>query len=141
MPPKFKRHLRDEEVIGSGSSERRNLLADDDSEGEDFFLTGPTIPRLPQRSDAITQVQGRVDEVVDVMRSNIVRAVERGQKLEELNLQSEELSDSASAFHAQSTRLQRRLWWQQCKMKLVFGAIIVVIILIIVVPIIIKQQH
>ncbi|EAW90907.1 vesicle-associated membrane protein 4, isoform CRA_d [Homo sapiens] len=38
MPPKFKRHLNDDDVTGSVKSERRNLLEDDSDEEEDFFL-------------------------------------------------------------------------------------------------------
>lgn len=37
MPPKFKRHLNDDDVTGSVKSERRNLLEDDSDEEEDFF--------------------------------------------------------------------------------------------------------
>ncbi|ROL55558.1 Vesicle-associated membrane protein 4 [Anabarilius grahami] len=67
MPPKFKRHLNDEEVTGSIRSERRNLLEEDSDEEEDFFL-----------------VQSQVDEVIDVMQENISKVIERGERLDEL---------------------------------------------------------
>ncbi|CAL8394766.1 unnamed protein product [Boreogadus saida] len=55
MPPKFKRHLNDEEVTGSIRSERRNLLEEDSDEEEDFFLRGPSAPRFGPQNDKIKQ--------------------------------------------------------------------------------------
>ncbi|NP_001232754.1 vesicle-associated membrane protein 4 [Taeniopygia guttata] len=55
MPPKFKRHLNDDEVTGSVKSERRNLLEEDSDEEEDFFLRGPSGPRFGPRNDKIRQ--------------------------------------------------------------------------------------
>ncbi|XP_030228109.1 vesicle-associated membrane protein 4 isoform X3 [Gadus morhua] len=84
MPPKFKRHLNDEEVTGSIRSERRNLLEEDSDEEEDFFLRGPSAPRFGPQKDKIKQVQSQVDEVIDVMQENISKVIERGERLEDL---------------------------------------------------------
>ncbi|XP_038614096.1 vesicle-associated membrane protein 4 isoform X5 [Tachyglossus aculeatus] len=84
MPPKFKRHLNDDDVTGSVKSERRNLLEEDSDEEEDFFLRGPTGPRFGPRNDKIRHVQNQVDEVIDVMQENITKVIERGERLDEL---------------------------------------------------------
>ncbi|GAB5583409.1 vesicle-associated membrane protein 4 isoform X1 [Prionailurus iriomotensis] len=84
MPPKFKRHLNDDDVTGSVKSERRNLLEDDSDEEEDFFLRGPSGPRFGPRNDKIKHVQNQVDEVIDVMQENITKVIERGERLDEL---------------------------------------------------------
>ncbi|XP_059924032.1 vesicle-associated membrane protein 4 isoform X3 [Gadus macrocephalus] len=84
MPPKFKRHLNDEEVTGSIRSERRNLLEEDSDEEDDFFLRGPSAPRFGPQNDKIKQVQSQVDEVIDVMQENISKVIERGERLEDL---------------------------------------------------------
>ncbi|XP_077076875.1 vesicle-associated membrane protein 4 isoform X2 [Siphateles boraxobius] len=91
MPPKFKRHLNDEEVTGSIRSERRNLLEEDSDEEEDFFLRGPTGPRFGGQNDKIRHVQSQVDEVIDVMQENISKVIERGERLDEL--QDKSVSD------------------------------------------------
>uniref|UniRef100_A0A8C5CXM2 Vesicle-associated membrane protein 4 n=1 Tax=Gadus morhua TaxID=8049 RepID=A0A8C5CXM2_GADMO len=112
MPPKFKRHLNDEEVTGSIRSERRNLLEEDSDEEEDFFL-----------------VQSQVDEVIDVMQENISKVIERGERLEDLQDKSESLSDNASAFSSRAKQLHRRMWWRDMKVGLcvcVWGWVIVV---------------
>eukprot|EP00074_Homo_sapiens_P083609 XP_016858202.1 vesicle-associated membrane protein 4 isoform X1 [Homo sapiens] len=77
MPPKFKRHLNDDDVTGSVKSERRNLLEDDSDEEEDFFLRGPSGPRFGPRNDKIKHVQNQVDEVIDVMQENITKKAYR----------------------------------------------------------------
>ncbi|KAK1329223.1 hypothetical protein QTO34_011403 [Cnephaeus nilssonii] len=117
MPPKFKRHLNDDDVTGSVKSERRNLLEDDSDEEEDFFLRGPSGPRFGPRNDKIKHVQNQVDEVIDVMQENITKVIERGERLDELQDKSESLSDNATAFSNRSKQLRRQMWWRGCKVS------------------------
>ncbi|XP_038205278.1 vesicle-associated membrane protein 4 isoform X1 [Arvicola amphibius] len=117
MPPKFKRHLNDDDVTGSVKSERRNLLEDDSDEEEDFFLRGPSGPRFGPRNDKIKHVQNQVDEVIDVMQENITKVIERGERLDELQDKSESLSDNATAFSNRSKQLRRHMWWHGCKVS------------------------
>ncbi|XP_056234249.1 vesicle-associated membrane protein 4 isoform X2 [Seriola aureovittata] len=98
MPPKFKRHLNDDEVTGSIRSERRNLLEEDSDEEEDFFLRGPTGPRFGPQNDKIKQVQSQVDEVIDVMQENISKVIERGERLDDLQDKSGSLSLNSSGL-------------------------------------------
>ncbi|XP_060722696.1 vesicle-associated membrane protein 4 isoform X2 [Tachysurus vachellii] len=139
MPPKFKRHLNDDEVTGSVRSERRNLLEEDSDEEEDFFL-GPTGPRFAPQNDKIRQVQSQVDEVIDVMQENISKVIERGERLEDLQDKSESLSDNASAFSSRAKQLHRRMWWRDIKMKMIVALVIVVLLLIIIIPVILRYH-
>uniref|UniRef100_A0A8C4ZKY5 Vesicle-associated membrane protein 4 n=1 Tax=Gadus morhua TaxID=8049 RepID=A0A8C4ZKY5_GADMO len=111
MPPKFKRHLNDEEVTGSIRSERRNLLEEDSDEEEDFFLVYVCVC-------VCVRVQSQVDEVIDVMQENISKVIERGERLEDLQDKSESLSDNASAFSSRAKQLHRRMWWRDMKVGL-----------------------
>lgn len=140
MPPKFKRHLNDDEVTGSIRSERRNLLEEDSDEEEDFFLRGPSGPRFGAQNDKIRQVQSQVDEVIDVMQENISKVIERGERLDELQDKSESLSDNASAFSSRAKQLHRRMWWRDMKMKLVVALVVTIILLIIIVPVILRYR-
>uniref|UniRef100_A0A9J8BKT3 Vesicle-associated membrane protein 4 n=2 Tax=Cyprinus carpio TaxID=7962 RepID=A0A9J8BKT3_CYPCA len=140
MPPKFKRHLNDEEVTGSFRSERRNLLEEDSDEEEDFFLRGPTGPRFGGQNDKIRQVQSQVDEVIDVMQENISKVIERGERLDELQDKSESLSDNASAFSSRAKHLHRRMWWKDMKMKMIIALVVVILLLIIIIPVILRYR-
>ncbi|XP_029473976.1 vesicle-associated membrane protein 4 [Rhinatrema bivittatum] len=139
MPPKFKRHLNDDDVTGSVKSERRNLL-EDDSDEEDFFLRGPSGPKFSHKNDKIRQVQNQVDEVIDVMQENITKVIERGERLDELQDKSESLSDNATAFSSRAKQLRRQMWWRECKMKAIVALVIVIILLVIIIPIVLKYQ-
>ncbi|XP_055963368.1 vesicle-associated membrane protein 4 isoform X2 [Sorex fumeus] len=123
MPPKFKRHLNDDDVTGSVKSERRNLLEDDSDEEEDFFL-----------------VQNQVDEVIDVMQENITKVIERGERLDELQDKSESLSDNAAAFSNRSKQLRRHMWWRGCKIKAIMALVAVTLLLVIIILIFVKYR-
>ncbi|XP_029790897.1 vesicle-associated membrane protein 4 isoform X2 [Suricata suricatta] len=133
MPPKFKRHLNDDDVTGSVKSERRNLLEDDSDEEEDFFLRGPSGPRFGPRNDKIKHVQNQVDEVIDVMQENITKVIERGERLDELQDKSESLSDNATAFSNRSKQLRRQMWWRGCKIKAIMALVAVILLLVIII--------
>ncbi|XP_061681813.1 vesicle-associated membrane protein 4 isoform X2 [Syngnathoides biaculeatus] len=140
MPPKFKRHLNDDEVTGSVRSERRNLLEEDSDEEEDFFLRGPTGPRLGGPNDKLKHVQSQVDEVIDVMQENISKVIERGERLDDLQDKSESLSDNASAFSSRAKHLHRRMLWRNMKMKMIIALVVVGLLLIIIVPVILRYR-
>ncbi|EQB78942.1 vesicle-associated membrane protein 4 isoform 2 [Camelus ferus] len=95
MPPKFKRHLNDDDVTGSVKSERRNLLEDDSDEEEDFFL-----------------VQNQVDEVIDVMQENITKVIERGERLDELQDKSARMLSDTVLANERVKFLGYTLWLQ-----------------------------
>uniref|UniRef100_A0A8C3XZ23 Vesicle associated membrane protein 4 n=2 Tax=Passeriformes TaxID=9126 RepID=A0A8C3XZ23_CATUS len=132
MPPKFKRHLNDDEVTGSVKSERRNLLEEDSDEEEDFFLRGPSAPRFGPRNDKIRHVQNQVDEVIDVMQENITKVIERGERLDDLQDKSDSLSDNAAAFSKRAKHLRRQMWWRDCKMKAIIAMVVVILLLVII---------
>ncbi|XP_005795607.1 vesicle-associated membrane protein 4 isoform X1 [Xiphophorus maculatus] len=140
MPPKFKRHLNDDEVTGSVRSERRNLLEEDSDEEEDFFLRGPTGPRFGPQNDKMKNVQSQVDEVIDVMQENISKVIERGERLDDLQDKSESLSDHASAFSSRAKQLHRRMWWRDMKMKMIIALVVVALLLIIIIPVILRYR-
>ncbi|KAJ7396436.1 Vesicle-associated membrane protein 4 [Pitangus sulphuratus] len=155
MPPKFKRHLNDDEVTGSVKSERRNLLEEDSDEEEDFFLRGPSGPRFGPRNDKIRhvaskilplpltfweRVQNQVDEVIDVMQENITKVIERGERLDDLQDKSDSLSDNAAAFSKRAKHLRRQMWWRDCKMKAIIAMVVVILLLVIIVPIVLKYR-
>uniref|UniRef100_A0A672PZE1 Vesicle associated membrane protein 4 n=1 Tax=Sinocyclocheilus grahami TaxID=75366 RepID=A0A672PZE1_SINGR len=117
MPPKFKRHLNDEEVTGSIRSERVNdLLRFKLHQSYQEIWSGPVVPAGMQTSRVT--VQSQVDEVIDVMQENISKVIERGERLDELQDKSESLSDNASAFSSRAKHLHRRMWWRDMKVSL-----------------------
>ncbi|XP_053329513.1 vesicle-associated membrane protein 3-like [Spea bombifrons] len=81
----------------------------------------------------LQQTQAQVDEVVDIMRVNVDKVLERDQKLSELDDRADALQAGASQFETSAAKLKRKYWWKNCKMWAILIAVIVIIIIIIIV--------
>merc|ERR1719436_2222042 len=86
-------------------------------------------------SKKLQQTQAQVDEVVDVMRTNVDKVLERDQKLSELDDRADALQQGASQFETQAAKLKRKYWWRNCKMWLILGVVAAVVLIIIIVSV------
>uniref|UniRef100_T1ISF5 V-SNARE coiled-coil homology domain-containing protein n=1 Tax=Strigamia maritima TaxID=126957 RepID=T1ISF5_STRMM len=96
-------------------------------------MPGPQ--RNPQQAAAqkrLQHTQAQVNEVVDIMRVNVEKVLERDQKLSELDDRADALQQGASQFEQQAGKLKRKFWWKNCKMIAIMVGIGVVIVIIIV---------
>ncbi|XP_050024197.1 vesicle-associated membrane protein 3 isoform X3 [Dermacentor andersoni] len=93
----------------------------------------PPNPQHQAASKRIQQTQAQVDEVVDIMRTNVEKVLERDQKLSELDDRADALQQGASQFEQQAGKLKRKFWWKNCKMWAILIGVIAIIIIIIIV--------
>lgn len=84
-------------------------------------------------SKRLQQTQAQVDEVVDIMKVNVDKVLERDAKLSELDNRADALQAGASQFETSASRLKRKMWWQNCKMWVILIVVILVIIAVIVI--------
>jgi len=91
-------------------------------------------------SKKLQQTQAQVDEVVDVMRTNVDKVLERDQKLSELDDRADALQQGASQFETQAAKLKRKYWWKNCKMWAILIIVVIVLIIIIAVSAASNQQ-
>ncbi|MGH0179672.1 UNVERIFIED_CONTAM: hypothetical protein FKN15_002161 [Acipenser sinensis] len=56
-------------------------------------------------------------QVVDIMRVNVDKVLERDQKLSELDDRADALQAGASQFETSAARLKRKYWWKNCKVQ------------------------
>ncbi|XP_031239311.1 vesicle-associated membrane protein 1 isoform X1 [Mastomys coucha] len=82
----------------------------------------------------LQQTQAQVEEVVDIMRVNVDKVLERDQKLSELDDRADALQAGASQFESSAAKLKRKYWWKNCKMMIMLGAICAIIVVVIVKP-------
>lgn len=73
-----------------------------------------------------------MDEVVDIMRQNVQKIVDRGENLAEVDNRSEALRQSAMQFQNHSEKLQRKHWLANIKMRIALGVVGVILIVIII---------
>ncbi|XP_074214028.1 vesicle-associated membrane protein 1 isoform X5 [Camelus bactrianus] len=80
----------------------------------------------------LQQTQAQVEEVVDIMRVNVDKVLERDQILSELDDRADALQAGASQFESSAAKLKRKYWWKNCKMMIMLGAICAIIVVVIV---------
>lgn len=88
-------------------------------------------PRTPQQIAAqrrLQQSQAQVDEVVDIMKANMDKVLDRDVKLSELDDRADALQYGASQFEQQAKSLKNKFWLQNLKMMIIMGVIGIVII-------------
>lgn len=56
-------------------------------------------------------------QVVDIMRVNVDKVLERDQKLSDLDNRADALQAGASQFETSAAKLKRKYWWKNCKVK------------------------
>lgn len=59
----------------------------------------------------------RPAQVVDIMRVNVDKVLERDQKLSELDDRADALQAGASQFESSAAKLKRKYWWKNCKVN------------------------
>ncbi|XP_068555666.1 vesicle-associated membrane protein 1 isoform X1 [Anas acuta] len=80
----------------------------------------------------LQQTQAQVEEVVDIMRVNVDKVLERDEKLAELDDRADALQAGASVFESSAAKLKRKYWWKNCKMMIMMGVICAIMVVVIV---------
>lgn len=61
--------------------------------------------------------RGPLPQVVDIMRVNVDKVLERDQKLSELDDRADALQAGASQFETSAAKLKRKYWWKNLKVR------------------------
>ncbi|CAA98946.3 V-SNARE coiled-coil homology domain-containing protein [Caenorhabditis elegans] len=72
--------------------------------------------------------QAQVNEVIDVMRNNVNKVMERDVQLNSLDHRAEVLQNGASQFQQSSRTLRQKYWWQNIRMMIIIGLIAFLVI-------------
>ncbi|XP_071725158.1 vesicle-associated membrane protein 721-like isoform X3 [Rutidosis leptorrhynchoides] len=89
----------------------------------------------PDEISKLSKVKAQVSEVKGVMMENIEKVLDRGEKIELLVDKTENLHQQAQDFRTTGTKIRRKMWLANMKIKLIVLAIIIALILIIVLSI------
>ncbi|KAF4585099.1 SNAP receptor, synaptobrevin [Pleurotus pulmonarius] len=96
----------------------------------------------PSQGNAKTAaIQAQIDDTVGIMRENITKVAERGERLDSLQDKTDNLAVSAQGFRRGANRVRKNMWWKDMKMRIIIGVAIAVIIVIIVVSIVKATKH
>ncbi|CAH8875471.1 unnamed protein product [Trichobilharzia szidati] len=89
----------------------------------------------------LQQTQAQVNEVVDIMRVNVDKVLERDKNLSELDGRADALQAGASQFEASAGKLKRKFWWKNCKMLTVLALLVLILIIVLIVWIVSEQKN
>ncbi|RAL41979.1 hypothetical protein DM860_016354 [Cuscuta australis] len=86
----------------------------------------------PEEMSKIAKVKAQVNEVKGVMMGNIEKVLDRGEKIELLVDKTDNLRSQAQDFRKQGTKMKRKMWFENMKIKLVVAGIFALLILMII---------
>uniref|UniRef100_A0A4W3HMR9 Si:ch73-234b20.5 n=1 Tax=Callorhinchus milii TaxID=7868 RepID=A0A4W3HMR9_CALMI len=82
--------------------------------------------------DKLSDLQDQVDDVSGIMRQNIDKVLERGEKLDDLIVKTDDLQATADSFQKTSTKIARKMWWKNTKMMVIILVITAIVITLII---------
>lgn len=85
-------------------------------------------------------VQGKVDQVRDLMKDNVQKALSNVEKLEDMEEKSEQFEDAARQFQKSSVQIKREMRCRYYKITALIVLLVAIALTVIIVPIVIKNQ-
>ena len=76
----------------------------------------------------------QIDDTVGVMRENINKVSQRGERLDSLQDKTDNLAVSAQGFRRGANRVRKQMWWKDMKMRMCLIVGIIILLLIIIIP-------
>ncbi|XP_078492816.1 vesicle-associated membrane protein 7-like [Ciona intestinalis] len=133
IPYLFLEELK-KQFCSSGSLLQRTTGASAFEFNRDFrnILSGIMDDFNKGKGDQLSTMQNQVGEVTGIMRQNIEKVIERGDKLDDLVDKTEDLQAGAATFKVTAKRIQRKYFWQNKKMLIIIIVIVLIIITLIV---------
>uniref|UniRef100_A0A8C8MME6 V-SNARE coiled-coil homology domain-containing protein n=1 Tax=Oncorhynchus tshawytscha TaxID=74940 RepID=A0A8C8MME6_ONCTS len=96
------------------------------------FLNQADYSSQQPASSKLDSVQGQVNEVKVILKDNINKVLERGERLDDLVDKTHDLQATADSFQRTSTRVARKYWWKNAKMMIIIGVIVLIILILII---------
>jgi vesicle-associated membrane protein 4 len=108
-----------------------------DAPYDPYIPSGQSAPQQQQGAggNARTQaLQAQIDDTVGVMRDNINKVSQRGERLDALQDKTDNLAVSAQGFRRGANRVRKQMWWKDMKMRVCIIVGIIILLLVIIVP-------
>jgi vesicle-associated membrane protein 4 len=78
--------------------------------------------------------QQQIDDTVGVMKDNINKVSQRGERLDTLQDKTDNLAVSAQGFRRGANRVRKQMWWKDMKMRICIIVGIIILLIVIIVP-------
>ena len=91
-----------------------------------------------QRTAAL---HAQIDDTVGVMRENINKVSQRGERLDSLQDKTDNLAVSAQGFRRGANRVRKQMWWKDFKMRICLIVGIIILLVVIIVPAVVASKR
>ena len=88
----------------------------------------------------LDDTQKQVDTVINIMKDNMEKVIQRDEKLTEIESRSEDLQEGSKRFHKVSIKLKHKMWCKNMKFIMLVVAVILIFILIIIMIVLINMK-
>ncbi|RWA12068.1 hypothetical protein EKO27_g3021 [Xylaria grammica] len=90
--------------------------------------------RKENNNTGLPRNERQIDDTVGVMRENINKVSQRGERLDALQDKTDNLAVSAQGFRRGANRVRKQMWWKDMKMRMCIIIGIIILLVIIIVP-------
>jgi len=108
----------------------------------DPYIPAAGAATAPQQGNQRTAaLQAQIDDTVGVMRENINKVSQRGERLDSLQDKTDNLAVSAQGFRRGANRVRKQMWWKDMKMRMCLIVGIIILLIVIIVPTVVATRH
>ncbi|XP_013072811.1 vesicle-associated membrane protein 3-like isoform X2 [Biomphalaria glabrata] len=93
-----------------------------------------------RRTDNLDHLQNEVSEVTSLLKDNVEKVLQRGERIDTLQSRSEDLENNSTQFKRAAVQIKKKMWWKNCKMACILGSVIFLIIAIIIIVILVETK-
>jgi len=93
-----------------------------------------------QGNQRTAALQAQIDDTVGVMRENINKVSQRGERLDSLQDKTDNLAVSAQGFRRGANRVRKQMWWKDMKMRMCLIIGIIILLVVIIVPVVVTKS-
>jgi DNA repair ATPase RecN len=91
-----------------------------------------TIESSGRKSDQkVKDLQGQVNDVMNVMKENVNKIIDRGENLDRVEERALNLENSANHFRSSSKQVYKKYWWKNAKCNMIIGAVVLTVVVIV----------
>ncbi|AJT76128.1 Snc2p [Saccharomyces cerevisiae YJM450] len=91
----------------------------------------------PNSQNKTAALRQEIDDTVGIMRDNINKVAERGERLTSIEDKADNLAISAQGFKRGANRVRKQMWWKDLKMRMCLFLVVIILLVVIIVPIIV----
>ncbi|CAI4052320.1 hypothetical protein SKDZ_15G4610 [Saccharomyces kudriavzevii ZP591] len=91
----------------------------------------------PNSQNKTAALRQEIDDTVGIMRDNINKVAERGERLTSIEDKADNLAISAQGFKRGANRVRKQMWWKDLKMRMCLFLVIIILLVVIIVPIVV----